>query len=266
MISYCNGEMTACQLKYYFPMTFSEVMSAADIIVYGEVIQHKATKINGTYLVEADYKVRCVFKRGKEPIHERITVTRISPRDQCMATPISEMLRIGDHSIVSIKKHDMMDANVVRYDLNEIMVATTAGFKALRPYFLTLSKLCGLQSWESPSGAVNNTCPVCGTADFSAEVKVLSDPTVVCNFGGNTTISDNTGCDLYMDFQLADANARTCVPANYADTCVSLTPRPATAVCDCGVQKDVTQIDVGMATTFFPRKWLIAMIAVLSLI
>ncbi|KAH3877281.1 hypothetical protein DPMN_001144 [Dreissena polymorpha] len=261
-----NGNGKTCQLENYFPMTFSEVMSSADILVYGETMQHKATKIDGTYVIEADYKVRCVFKRVMDPIEERITITRISPRDQCMGTPISEMLRIGDHSIVSIKKNDIMDANVVRYDLNEVMAGTSAGFIALRPYFLTVSKLCGLQSWESPSGAVNNTCPVCGTANVSPEVSILSDPTVVCNFAGNATISDNTGCDLYMDFQLADANTRTCVQADYSNTCVNLTPRPNTAVCNCGVAKDITKIDVDMATTNVPRMWLIAMIAVLSMI
>jgi len=215
-------------------MTLSEVYSLSGIIVYGKVLQHFATKINGKYVIEAEYEVMCVLKRGDVLIQDTITISGIGNMDKCSGTPVKQLLRAGDHSILALKN---MTADHSKYELDEPMVHTSAGVHALKPYFLTLSKICGIQTWEMPQGANESHCPICGISDFAPEVSTLDTNATVCNFYESSVVFNMTECDLYMDFPLDFANEQTCVPTTYTSTCMTIVYRYPTATCQCGDEK-----------------------------
>lgn len=246
---------TGCTLSAYFEMNMMERFAQSPIVVYGKTEQHRANKVllDGSYqyVIDAIYEVHCVIRKAEESINEHITITRIAPLDVCSGSKTSNVMKVGDYSIVALR-----NATGGLYVLDEVMPGTSAIEIAFKPYLFSLSKTCDLQSWHAPNGATTNRCPICGIANFDTNVKALDTtygaPTN-CIISSTTVFTNMTACDLYMEYSVDSVNSQNCIPANYTQSCARLLTRPPTAVCDCNVKKKTKEVGVGQGVVSIPN-------------
>lgn len=201
----------------------------ASAVVYGKTTEHKASRIQVDgepfYVIDAVFEVYCILKQGPDPISEKITIKRISPRDGCSGT--LQNMKTGEEAIVAIKSTDQGD-----FEYDEVMPTLSATFPATKTNIISVSSACYLQAWSPPVDARTNRCPICGVSNFTDDVMATAiGSNLPCVFDG-TQFSNVSNCDSFTTIDI-DISA-SCMPINYNQTCTKImyNPTPVTCFCD----------------------------------
>jgi hypothetical protein len=85
----CHGA-DACKVLNWRRMSMGELLTSADIVVYGQDVRHvnrTDSSISGfTHHTDSQFLVLCLLKSDDRSVAENITIDRISPRTDCSGT------------------------------------------------------------------------------------------------------------------------------------------------------------------------------------
>lgn len=262
LIGLCIFYTSGCLIQGYVDMSVMERFVQSKYVVYGRTINHQPRKsfVDGkkVFIIDAVFEVSCVFKKWDDQVEEIITISGIAPRDDCSGTLVQSIMRVGEHAIIALTKS--RDGS---YDFDEIMPKTSAAVIAYKPYFFSLARICGMQTWEAPVGAGTNKCPLCGTKDFDSEIQSLDNSQhnlKNCLSTQSSIVTNMTECDLYMEYSIDESNTKTCVPVTNSQTCTTLLFRTSAASCDCNPKKEKPTLRVGAGVTIFPSAFMIVVV------
>jgi len=233
------ASVQGCYVTGFVDINVMERFLQSDYVVYGQTTQHIVNELTFqgrvALLTDAVFDVHCILK-GPDDMAATITISGISPRYACSGTVISDIMAVNDTAIIGLKKK-----SVDTYDLHEVMPTLSAAVIPYKLFFSSLSNLCGMQTWRSPTGANSTMCPICGTSDYTTAALTHPDTSSLqtCVYSTSQTVSDVTTCKLYLPSSVATVEAETCIPATYTQQCVTLQYRNAsTGNCDCNRNSD----------------------------
>ncbi|CAC5404430.1 unnamed protein product [Mytilus coruscus] len=151
-------------------LDMKQMLSYSQVVVIGREVSN----ITIFESINTNLEVHCVLKSDGYHVFENITIFSVFPVSKCSGTAGS--YKQGDLIMVGLRR---IGNHTFQWD--EHVPITSVAFHVTVDNLVEISKVCGLQTWIKPVGAVVDKCPVCSSdatfesQNYSNNVTCFSD-------------------------------------------------------------------------------------------